>query len=135
MQPPQPDTAAAAFTGVRGRMNRLRRLVEELDAFYTRGALRLDLAWRDRKIVPELEGFLSAVEAGISALVAEALAPDAPTDSQLRIAHALTAFRVWQSLVRQGFSGTELRAVLIQTLACGLAAAAPTKGGRLQRNI
>lgn len=133
MQPPQPDTAAAAFTGVRGRMNRLRRLVEELDAFYSRGALRLDLAWRDRKLVPELEGFLAAVEAGVAALVAEALAPDSPTGPQLRLAQALMGFRVWQSLVRQGFSGPELRAMLVQTLACGLAAAA--RPGRLQRNI
>jgi AcrR family transcriptional regulator len=135
MQPPQPDTAAAVFTGVRGRKNRLLRLVEELDAFYTRGALRLDLAWRDRKLVPELEGFLTAVEAGVAALVAEALAPDAPTESQLRITQALTAFRVWQSLVRQGFTGAELRAVLAQSLACGFAAAEPPKAGRRQRNI
>jgi hypothetical protein len=85
--------------------------------------------------VPELEGFLTAVEAGIAALVAEALAPDAPTVSQLRIAQALAGFRVWQSLVRQGFSGSELQAVLVQTLACGLAAAARPKAGRLQRNI
>jgi AcrR family transcriptional regulator len=124
MKPPQPDTAAAVFSGIHGKVNRLQRLVEELDAFYTRGALRLDLAWRDRKLVPELEGFLTAVEAGIAALVAEALAPDAPTGSQLRIAQALAGFRVWQSLVRQGFSGSELQAVLVQTLACGLAAAA-----------
>lgn len=134
MQPPQPDTAAAAFSGVRGRMNRLRCLVEELDAFYTRGALRLDLAWRDRKIVPELEGFLSAVETGIAALVAEALAPDAPTSSQLRLAQALTGFRVWQSMVDQGFRGTELRSVLVQTLVCGLEAAARKKAGQQRRN-
>jgi AcrR family transcriptional regulator len=135
MQPPRPDTAAAVFTGVSGRMNRLRLLVEELDVFYTRGALRLDLAWRDRKLVPELEGFLTAVEAGVAALVTEALAPDAPTESQLRISQALTAFRVWQSLVGQGFTGAELRAVLAQSLACGLAAAEPPKAGRQQRNI
>jgi AcrR family transcriptional regulator len=125
LRPPQPDTAGAVFTGVRGQPNRLRRLIEELDAFYARGAHRLDLAWRDREIVPELDGFLTAVEAGVEALVAEALAPVAPSNTELRLAVALTAFRVWQSLGRQGFSGAELRAVLLQTLLCGLKAITP----------
>jgi AcrR family transcriptional regulator len=125
LRPPQPDTAGAVFTGVQGQPNRLRRLIEELDAFYARGAHRLDLAWRDREIVPELDGFLTAVEAGVEALVAEALAPVAPSNTELRLAVALTAFRVWQSLGRQGFSGAELRAVLLQTLLCGLKAITP----------
>jgi AcrR family transcriptional regulator len=125
MRPPQPDMAGAVFAGVDGQSNRLQRLVEELDAFYARGAHRLDLAWRDRKLVPELDGFLTAVEAGIEALVAEALAPAAPTQVQMRLALALTAFRVWQSLQRQGFSGAERRAMLLQTLMCGLKAAQP----------
>lgn len=136
MRPPQPDTASAVFAGMHGQPNRLRHLVEELDAFYARGAHRLDLAWRDRGMVPELDGFLSAVEAGIEALVAEALAPGMPSSLQLRLAVALTAFRVWQSLRRQGFSDAELRAVLLQTLECGLRAASPRKAspGRVSRN-
>jgi AcrR family transcriptional regulator len=124
MRPPQPDTASAVFAGVRGRQSRLQRLVEELDAFYARGAHRLDLAWRDRELVPELAGFLRAVEGGIEALVAEALAPEAPSRRHLRLALALTGFRVWQELRRHGFTGDELRAVLLQTLLCGLRAAA-----------
>jgi AcrR family transcriptional regulator len=125
MRPPQPDTAGAVFDGVCGPLSRLRRLIEEIDIFYARGAHRLDLAWRDRQIVPELDGFLKAVEAGIEALVAEALAPQAPSSVQMRLAVAITAFQVWQSLQRQGFSGAELRAMLLQTLVCGLQAATP----------
>jgi AcrR family transcriptional regulator len=122
MRPPQPDTAAAAFEGVRGRTDRLRRLVDELDAFYARGAHRLDLAMRDRALMPELDGFLGAVEAGVGALVAEALAPETPTGAELRLVAALTGFRVWQSLRRQGFDAAATRALLLQMLLCGLKA-------------
>jgi AcrR family transcriptional regulator len=125
LRPPQPDTAGAVFAGVHGQPDRLQRLVEELDDLYERGAHRLDLAWRDRELVPELDGFLRAVEAGVEALVTEALAPAAPTRTQMRLALALTAFRVWQSLKRQAFGGAELRAVLLQTLMCGLQTATP----------
>ena len=127
MRPPQPDTAAAVFAGIGGLPNRLRRLVEEVDSFYDRGAHRLDLAWRDRQLMPELDGFLNAVEAGIEALVAEALAPAGPSVRQLRLAVALTGFRLWQRLGRQGFGGAERRAVLLQTLSCGLDAAKQLK--------
>lgn len=122
MQPPVPETAAGVFAGASGRRDRLRRLVEELDAFYARGAHRLNLAWRDRDLMPEIDGFLRAVEAGVDALVGEALAPDGPSPSALRVAAALTSFHVWQSLQRQGFDEAETRDVLLQTLVCGLQA-------------
>ena len=44
---------------------RLVKLVEELDAFYSRDALRLGLAGRDRELLPKLNGLLTAVEAGV----------------------------------------------------------------------
>ncbi len=122
MQPPTPETAAAVFAGLVGRQDRLRRLVEALDAFYSRGAHRLNLAWRDRDLMPQIDGFLRAVEAGVGALVSEALAPDGPSPLTVRVAAALTSFHVWQSLQRQGFGEAETRDVLLQTLVCGLQA-------------
>jgi len=122
MRPPVPETAAGVYEGASGMERRLTRLVEELDAFYARGAHRLDLAWRDRDLMPQIDGFLRAVESGVDALVAEALAPFGPTPSMLRVAAALTSFRVWQSLKRQGFEEAEMREVLCQTLVCGLQA-------------
>ena len=123
MRPPVPETAAAVFAGASGRQDRLRRLVEELDAFYARGAHRLDLAWRDRDLMPQIDGFLRAVEAGVDALVAEALAPGGSSRFAVRLVAALTSFRVWQSVRRQGFGEAETRDVLLQTLVCGLQAA------------
>src|SRR3954452_2972642 len=64
MRPPTPDAAASVFAGAATGRERLVRLVEEVDAFYARGAHRLGLAARDRELVPELNDFLTAVEAG-----------------------------------------------------------------------
>ena len=74
-------TRLAAFEGLGGLTERLERLVEEIDAFYRRGALRLALAGRDRELIPALDHFLNAVEAGVQAYVEEALAPSKPVQT------------------------------------------------------
>ena len=98
MQPPQPADAAAIFADVRTREERVARLVATLDAFYARGAHRLALAWRDREIVPELDAFLAAVEAGVAALVAEAVGAEAARRAPAM--QALAGFPVWAALRR-----------------------------------
>ena len=99
MRPPVPDAVAAVFAGLTDRAARTRKLLEEVDAFYSRGALRLRLAARDRELIPELHGFLSAVEGGVQALVREAL-PEAK-EPALNVAFALTSFPVWSELQQQ----------------------------------
>lgn len=123
MRPPLPEQAAQVFAGLHGSERRLTRLVEEVDSFYARGALRLDLASRDRAIVPELDGFLNAVEAGVGALVREALAPDRPSERENEVAAALMSFRVWQSLQRSPIPPQELTGLRVSLLQCGLKAA------------
>ena len=73
IQPPLPENAPAVFAGLGTRQQRLERLVAELDAFYDRGAVWLGIAARDRDRVPELDAFLRQVEAGVEALVREAI--------------------------------------------------------------
>jgi hypothetical protein len=68
--------------------------VETLDDFYGRGSLRLRLASRDRELEPPLHGFLSAVEAGVEALVRAALATSGEPDRAVRVAITLTSFPV-----------------------------------------
>ena len=97
MQPPTPEAAAAIFSGLRTRRERVLRLVQELDAFYERGSLRLGLASRDRDIVPELHGFLSAVEAGTEAMAREALKPDDLPEMAIQVTLALMSFAAWQA--------------------------------------
>jgi AcrR family transcriptional regulator len=123
MRPPVPDTAAQVFEGTTKGRTRLERLVEELDAFYQRGAHRLALAARDRDLIPELDAFLTAVDVGVEALVREALAGADPASRQVRIAVALVSFPVWAAVGRSGLSGRELTAFRVRLLECPLGAA------------
>jgi len=123
MRPPVPDTAKEVFAGIEGLEDRMEKLVAEVDAFYARGSLRLDLASRDRAVIAQLDGFLSAVEAGIAALVREALSPASPSEETLEAATALMSFRVWQSFHRTTLSEARLATLRKRLLRCVLAAA------------
>ena len=120
MRPPVPDAAPAVFEGLAFGAPRLRKLLEELDAFYARGALRLRLAARDRELIPELDGFLSAVEGGVQALVREAL-PQQAKEPALKVAFALTSFPVWSELQQQKLPRETFFALWARLVETGLA--------------
>jgi AcrR family transcriptional regulator len=128
MRPPVPPDAPAMFEGVVGRQARLARMVAEIDAFYARGAHRLALAGRDRELVPQLDGFLGAVEAGIAAVVAEALRHEQLPERALRIATALMGFPVWEALKKAGLRDGELSDFRVRMLDCALVAAMADTG-------
>jgi len=90
---------------------RLVRLVEKLDAFYGRGALRLGLAGRDCELLLELNGFLTAVEAGVEALVREALVNAGEPDRAVWVAIMLMSFPVWSGFNRLGLPASDLAAL------------------------
>jgi hypothetical protein len=54
--------------------------------------------------VPELHGFLTAVEAGTEALVREGLGPEALPETTIKVALALLSFPSWQAFRRQHLS-------------------------------
>jgi hypothetical protein len=118
-----PDAAPAVFAGIETTHGRLVKLVETLDDFYGRGSLRLRLASRDRELVPPLHGFLSAVEAGVEALVRAALATSGEPERAVRVAITLTSFPVWLEFERLGLPKSELAELKLKLLQCGLAAA------------
>lgn len=119
IQPPTAESAAAVFAGVGTRQERLERLVAELDAFYDRSCIWLAHAARDRDRVPELDTFLLHVEAGVRALVGEAvgLGSDGPA---VRLAAALADVSVWRSLKRLDTPPEEFRSTMVRLLACAL---------------
>jgi AcrR family transcriptional regulator len=127
-QPPQPDAAPALFAGLVTRQQRMERLVTELDAYYRRGAAGLEVAGRDRDRVPELDDGLRHVEAGVEALVRQALGGDAP-EAAIRLVTALAEVSVWRSLARLDAPPAELRRIWARLLDCAIAAAAPGPGG------
>ena len=122
-KPPRAETAAAVFSGLDTTPARLRRLFEELDAFYARGAHRLDFASRDRHRVPELDAFLKAVESGVEALAREALRFEDPADEIFRLALALSDFYVWVPLCRLDLPRPERVRLWTRLLECGMSSA------------
>lgn len=120
LRPPVPDAAATVFAGLEGRPARLVRLVEELDGFYARGALRLRIAGRDRERVPEVAAFFAAVEAGIAAYVAEALRPEDLPEGTLATVTAIMGFPVWSALEQTGVGAARLAEIRHGLLSCVL---------------
>jgi AcrR family transcriptional regulator len=121
MRPPSPADAAEIFRGLTTTRARLERLVSELDAFYARGALRLIAAANDRDRVPELDGFLIHVDAGIDALIKQALADEAPSGSLMAVLMALCSVRVWQAINRAEIAQSDRRAILADILTSAIA--------------
>ena len=122
-QPPVPENAPAVFAGLTERGQRLERLVAELDAYYGRASVWLGIAARDRDRVPELDGFLRQVEAGVEALVREAIGAGS-SEAVIRLVTALADVSVWLSLKRLDAPPAEFRRTMIGLLDCasGLAA-------------
>lgn len=111
IEPPTPDTAAAAFRGLGLRAERLKRLVEELDAFYERAEAPLWSAVRDQDRVASLARFLAEVGNGVGAFVAEALREERGSD-RVRIVSAIADFTVWRALSATGLGRPERREIL-----------------------
>jgi len=123
MDPPLPDQAGPVFEGLATRDERLLRLVGELDRFYRRGALRLSRASADRHRVPELNEFLLAVEAGVAALVREAVKEEALPEVALQLLLALTDFPVWASMQRIAIDPGEQSQLMARILGLAIDAA------------
>jgi AcrR family transcriptional regulator len=123
IQPPVPENAPAVFAGLAERRPRLERLVAELDAFYDRAAVRLGIAARDRDRVPELDEFLRQVEAGVEALVREAIGAES-SEAVIRLMTALADVSVWLSVKRLDAPPAEFRRTMVGLLDCAIALAA-----------
>lgn len=123
MDPPVPERASDLFKDVVGTEDRLKRLVDELDRFYRRGALRLTAANADRHLIPELDEFLRAVEAGVAAMVREAVKDEALPAVVLQLLIALTNFPVWTSMQKVSGDELERRRLVARLLGCAIRSA------------
>lgn len=124
MQPPTPETAASVFDGAASLPERLDRLIDALDAFYERGAFRLKKAAQDRDRLPQLDGFLAAVEAGIAALIQHALADMPHRERAAQMVQAITHVDVWTSLGAGQPDPAERRRMRLRLLHCAIASVA-----------
>ncbi len=118
MDPPVPERATETFAGIDKLEDRLQYLVDELDRFYRRGALRLTAAYADRHLVPELDEFLRAMEAGVAALVREAVRDESLPAAVLQLLIVLTGFSMWTAMQGVGDDDVERRRLVARVLGC-----------------
>ena len=94
-----------AFGGARPRRERIRTLVDEQFALYTRGDA---LLWNIRQTRSELAGVQEAhdhIEERLGALTAAALDPFGLDAEELAVVRALTDYGTWRSLRERGIEG------------------------------
>ncbi|WP_421696534.1 TetR/AcrR family transcriptional regulator [Aestuariivirga sp.] len=120
MDPPVPERASEIFKDIIDTEDRLQCLVDEVDRFYRRGALRLRAAYADRHLIPELDAFLGAVEAGVAALVREAVKGESLSDAVLQLVIVLMDFPVWTSMQTVAGDDLERRRLVTRLLGCAI---------------
>lgn len=122
MRPPSPDDVRQIYDGIETTSGRLKKLIQELDAFFSRGELRLTAAANDRKRIVELDRFLQMVEAGIEALVREALASEQPGEQLVGVITALCDIAVWRRIQALDIGKAERQSILGDVLEGAVAA-------------
>jgi AcrR family transcriptional regulator len=133
MRPPSPSDAAEIFQGLTTTHSRLERLVNELDAFYSRGSRRLIAAANDRDRVPELDHFLKLVDAGIEAQIKEAAADEEPTEQLIGVLIALCDVSVWQRMRDAKLVEEQRRGILVDILEAAIIAVRSRRSTRSAR--
>lgn len=123
MDPPVPEKAPETFKDLVKLEDRLQCLVDEVDRFYRRGALRLTAAYADRHLIPELHEFLGAVETGVAALVREAVKDQFLPDPVMKLVIVLMDFPVWTSMQKITSEDVERRRIVTGLLACAIRSA------------
>lgn len=116
IRPPTPEDAAYMFEGLATTRLRFERLVSELDAFYSRGANRLNAAANDRDRIPELDRFLQMVDSGIEARIREATVNEAPSAPMLSVLMSLCSLSVWQRMSWSALTNAQRQEVLVEIL-------------------
>jgi hypothetical protein len=99
-RPPSLEDAPQIFAGASSLERRLGRLIEELFAFYERGASYIETDFQERRLpaVVEWEAYMRATIAG---LVREALVPAGPDEHTVRSVSALLDFSTFKSFLNR----------------------------------
>jgi AcrR family transcriptional regulator len=97
-RPPSLEDAPQIFAGASSLEERLGRLIEELFAFYERGASYIETDFQERRLpaVVEWEAYMRATIAG---LVREALVPAGPDEHTVQTVSALLDFSTFKSFL------------------------------------
>jgi AcrR family transcriptional regulator len=97
-RPPRPEEAAELLAGARGVAERLRRVADELFAYYERGGAHLDVDARERNELPGMREWEEGQRALVAAFVREALRPAGADSSTVRLASAFFDLPTYRAL-------------------------------------
>lgn len=121
IRPPTPALGPTLFAHRPALTDRVQRLVQELCAFYERGAASLTSARRDSHQLPPVQAWLDSLAMTREFLVREALQPAAPDAQTIQIVTALTDFPVWQALHEREVSKEVITRVIHDSVLCWVA--------------
>lgn len=128
-QPPDPSRATEIFGSATSVEARLEVLINELFAFYERGAPWLTTSLGERHLYPLVAQSVQQRHAAREALVREALSPLAANEGAVRVVSALTDFPVWKSLSDRGIAKEMIAAAVKDLVVCWLSE--PRPAGRV----
>ena len=116
-RPPSVEDAPRIFAEAYSLEERVGRLVEELFAFYERGASYIETDFQERRL-PEVQEWEAYMRATIEGLVREALLPAGPDEGTVRAASALLDFSTFKSFVDRGIPKEEAAKIINEVILC-----------------
>jgi AcrR family transcriptional regulator len=116
-RPPSVEDAPRIFAETHSLEERVGRLVEELFAFYERGASYIETDFQERRL-PEVQEWEAYMRATIEGLVREALLPAGPDEGTVRAASALLDFSTFKSFVDRGVPKEEAAKIINEVILC-----------------
>src|SRR3712207_3862298 len=125
-RPPSMEDAPQICAEANSLEERLGRLIEELFAFYERGAPYIETDFQERQLpaVVEWEAYMRATIAG---LVREALLPVEPDEGTVRAVSALLEFSTFKSFLERSIHKEQAAKIMNEVLLCWIS---DTRGGR-----
>ena len=129
-RPPSLEDGPRIFAEAHSLEERVGRLVEELFAFYERGASYIETDFQERRL-PEVQEWESHMRSTIEGLVREALLPAGPDEGTVRAASALLDFSTFKSFVDWGVFKEEAARTINEVLLCWIECSRPD-GGRVR---
>jgi AcrR family transcriptional regulator len=116
-RPPSLEDAPRIFAEAYSLEERVGRLVEELFAFYERGASYIETDFQERRL-PEVQEWEAYMRATIEGLVRETLLPAGPDEGTVRAASALLDFSTFKSFVNRGVPKEEAAKIINEVILC-----------------
>ena len=116
-RPPSADSAAEIIGDATGHGERLKRVAEELFAFYERGGPHLEVDVRERQL-PGMREWEESQRATVAAFVREALVDDRPDARTVQLLSAFFDLPTFKALRTRGVSPRRAAGAAAQAALC-----------------